>query len=115
MCGAVINSFIKAPSNKNFPYPIINEFLTPPAVTYNQEPFAKPYIKMDGSVFSKIGLALIYNQDIHLYQTEYRDLRFESVGHVINIGSFPGEITIQNSLFEQNKMNFDFLKTIDAT
>ena len=115
MCGAVINSFIKAPSNKNFPYPILSDFLAPPAVIVNQDPFIKPAIAITDSQFSKIGLALIYNQDIHLYQTEYRDLRFESVGHVLNIGSFPGEITIQNNLFDQNKLNFDFLKTIDAT
>lgn len=100
MCGAIINSFIKAPANKNFPYPIISEFLAPPTVIENGEPFEKPSILIDGSTFKQIGLSLIYNLDTHLYQTEYRDLRFESVGHVINIGSFPGEITIQNSIFD---------------
>ena len=37
------------------------------------------------------------------------------MGQVLNLGAFPGEITIQNSEFLENKMNFNFLRTIDAT
>lgn len=94
MCGAVLNSFIQTPSSNNFPHPIINQFSKPPLVTTDNLPSQKPYIKIFKSTFSKIGLAMIYDQPFHLYQTEYRDQRFDSVGHVINLGSFPGEVQI---------------------
>lgn len=33
----------------------------------------------------------------------------------MNLGSFPGEVEISESVFKENKMHFDFLSVIDAT